>query len=248
MILKTKLSELSDFLWEHQELFEAAGTTLVDDEDVLLEISNYRIQLPEYGIAIRDGLLLSKDDSNSDGAKDGETENEWEVDNTAALIYDIKEHDPGRYLCWGTDLVEDYAIDYLENNGFEASEPEEIDCLIDTSEYLDETLAEEIWNRCEEDNDDADDSSSAEPDEDWGRYLDPEVIKDFRGSKSFFTPRERIMLDLIVAERPITDAPFVPVEYDLKFFADHKEEYELMKEINPGKECFFDYPSDGGDL
>ena len=247
MILKTKLSDLSDFLWERKELFEAAGTTVVDEEGVRLEISNYRIQLPGYGIGIRDGFLLSQDVSDPDGAEK-EDGDEWEVEDTVALIYDIGEHDPGRYLCWGTDFVEDYTIDYLENNGYEVSDPEEIDCLIDTSEYLDESLAEELLSRSEEANEEADDSSSTGQNEDWDRYLDPKVMKEYRESNRFNTPRERILLDLIVAERPITDAPFTPVEYDKKFFVDHKEEYELMKETNPDKVCFFDYPPDGGDL
>ena len=252
MYLKSYLEELENLILKYRKILEKAGTSIVKDESgTYLEIANYKIQIPLFGIALRDGSVLSR----SEEQVDDNSEPDWEVEDRATIICKMKENDPGKYLYW--DVFDndycDIVSDYLSRKKYRKSKLEIVECFIDLSEFSTESEAAVLIEKCQKEWEDEPIESEEIYDNSrnpivffWDVYLRDDVIAMYRTWDCFYTRRERKILEIIVDEKSIDDLPFEPVEADIKFYNEHKKEYELMKEIDPNKECYFDFLSSSG--
>lgn len=250
MFLKSKLKDLGNLMWKYKNIFEGAGTTIIkNDSGVVLEISNYKIQIPFYGLAIRDGLILSKTLSEN-------CEQVWEVDDCVRIIFSIKENNPEKYVY--CDEMEgeyfDTISDYLLKEQIRIGNPKYVDCYIDLSEFATEKEADNLIEKCQKEWEEPEiiseeiiDDKDNPVDEYWNKYLKEKEIKRFRESDAFWTPREEQIINIVRKEQDLSKVPFEVTEYDMKFYKERLSEYEEMKRKQPNKECFFDYSSSSGE-
>ena len=146
MRLGTTLENLDEFIDKYEDLLSCSDCIEVqEDKTTKVGIYNYRIQIPEYKIALRNGYLMSgpEDDSSDEDEHDGfysyaaniraaselgdaadlartlgykKEEPEWEVESSVALVCDINETDSGKYLFWSTGGFQDTVFDYIRND------------------------------------------------------------------------------------------------------------------------------------
>ena len=173
MRLGTTLENLDEFIDKYEDLLSCSDCIEVqEDKTTKVGIYNYRIQIPEYKIALRNGYLMSgpEDDSSDEDEHDGfysyaadlartlgykKEEPEWEVESSVALVCDINETDSGKYLFWSTGGFLDTVFDYIRND-LHIKLPyffhtDDIRCIIDTSDFIqDEDKAVALAKECDE--------------------------------------------------------------------------------------------------
>jgi hypothetical protein len=120
------MENIDEFIYQNEELLdEFEKIDHEENEETLLEINGYRIQIPELGISIREGTLYTHyEDSDED----------WEPDAAIVLLYDLEEKDPLKYLLWSTDDIQGTAYDYLYEKINNFDDLDSYKCVIDTSE------------------------------------------------------------------------------------------------------------------
>lgn len=157
MIIKTTFSELDETIHKYNGLLEwAEGVEVQQDSETRLAIANYRIQIPELKLALREGTLLSQDggeDYYYYNPETGETierhsappeDAPWEPDASISLLYSIEELDPEEYIVWSDDSLQGIVYDHLRAKFKKFEDLDNIECIIDSSEFLeDEEKAQE---------------------------------------------------------------------------------------------------------
>ena len=165
MKIETTLGELDETIYKYRDLLLESGTIDVFEEDALIQIYLYRIQVPSLKLAFRSGDYMTKRGGEYHEYHDPKTgENikidnppdedaDWETDMTLSILYDINEKDPHNYLGWSSDSFIGETGSYIYAQTKKTKKYEElidIPCIIDTSEYLeDEEKAMKYAKECE---------------------------------------------------------------------------------------------------
>ena len=164
MFLKTTLSEIDEFLYKYSDLLGwADGDEVQEAENCLIGIASYRILIPKLNLSVRLGDLCSKHGGSYYEYHNPTTgehiveetpppeDAEWEVDASVTILCELDEKDPKKYLGWSTDGITGTLYDYLRPKYSSLSELDEIECLIDTADFMeDEEKAQEYAKECED--------------------------------------------------------------------------------------------------
>ena len=133
MIINFKLEDYEDICDEYEEVFEQEDVVDVEvsDEDCLV-VRTRRIVIPAIQASFREAEWLTR---NPDAEED---EDEWETQCSVIVEYTEHEKDPNNYISYATcDLM--YCVEGLrEKFGISSSDVPQLDCYIDTSEFIDE--------------------------------------------------------------------------------------------------------------
>ena len=146
MIINTTLGELDDILYAYRNLLgESDGVRVQKDEETMLDISCFRIQIPSLKLALREGFLMYKRDDDKDNEDDP-----WEIQASISVICEIQDKDPKEFLGWATCDGQRNIYDYLYPQFNDIKETDNIPCFIDTSEFIkDEKYAKKLAKQCE---------------------------------------------------------------------------------------------------
>jgi hypothetical protein len=132
MIIKFKLDDYYDICDEYEEVFEQEDVVDVEDgdEDCLI-VRTRRIVIPAIQASFREAEWLIK---NPDAEED---EDEWETQCSVIVQYEEDEKDPARFISYATSDLSYFAEELCTNLGI-TCDITQLDCYIDTSEFIDE--------------------------------------------------------------------------------------------------------------
>ena len=133
MIIDFKLEDYEDICDEYEEIFEQEDVVDVEaSDDDCLVVRTRRIVIPAIQASFREAEWLTR---NPDAEED---EDEWETQCSVIVEYAEHEKDPNNYISYATcDLM--YCAEALrEKFGISSSDVPQLDCYIDTSEFIDE--------------------------------------------------------------------------------------------------------------
>ena len=135
MIIKFKLDDYYDICDEYEEVFEQEDVVDVEDGDEdCLVVRTRRIVIPTIHASFREAEWLTK---NPDAEED---EDEWETQCSVIVQYEEDEKDPEKFIAYTTCDLSYLAKVLSENLGLEPNCVEQLDCYIDTAEFVDEEV------------------------------------------------------------------------------------------------------------
>jgi hypothetical protein len=131
MIIELKL-DCYDICDEYEEVFEQEDVVDVEDgdEDCLI-VRTRRIVIPAIQASFREAEWLIK---NPDAEED---EDEWETQCSVIVQYEEDEKGPAKFISYATSDLSYFAEELCTNLGI-TCDITQLDCYIDTSEFIDE--------------------------------------------------------------------------------------------------------------
>ena len=128
MIINFKLDDYYDICDEYEKVFEQADPIEVVVEDDCLITTGKRIVIPQIHRSYREAEWYWREEGSD----------EYEIQASVYVSYPEHEKDPNNYISYATcDLM--YCAEGLrEKFGISASDVPQLDCYIDTSEFIDE--------------------------------------------------------------------------------------------------------------
>ena len=134
MIINFKLDDYYEICDEYEKVFEQEDVVDVVEGDDCLVVRTRRIVIPALHASFREAEWLAR---NPD-VEDEDDEDAWETQSSVIVHYEENEKDPNNYISYATcDLM--YCAEGLrEKFGISSSDVPQLDCYIDTSEFIDE--------------------------------------------------------------------------------------------------------------
>ena len=133
MIINFKLDDYYDICDEYEEVFEQEDVVDVVEGDDCLVVRTRRIVIPALHVSFREAEWLAKD---SDIKEDEDT---WKTQSSVFVQYEENEKDPSKYISYATCDLMCFAEEVCKNQGFTPSDVTQLDCYIDTSEFINES-------------------------------------------------------------------------------------------------------------
>ena len=133
MVINFKLDDYYDICDEYEEVFEQEDVVDVQDggEDCLV-VRTRRIVIPAVHASFREAEWLTRNPNAEDD------EDEWETQCSVIVQYEEDEKDPAKFISYTTSDLSYLAKMLCENLGLEIDCAEQLDCYIDTSEFINE--------------------------------------------------------------------------------------------------------------
>jgi hypothetical protein len=133
MIIKFKLDDYYDICDEYEEIFEQEDVVDVEDGDEdCLVVRTRRIVIPAIHASFREAEWLSK---NPDAKVD---KDEWENQCSVIVHYEEEERNPAKFISYATCDLLYFAKGLCDKIGIDPCNIAQLDCYIDTSEFIDE--------------------------------------------------------------------------------------------------------------
>lgn len=150
MIIRFKLGEFDEMYDKYEKLFEAADSPVLDERenDFVVFCSPFRIVIPQFKASFREGDYYERreeytGENSSCGSLD--FDEEFCYEDTVIIRYLQNQTDIREYLTFTAKSI-DYAIYGLcEKEGFPFDNRDDLDCYIDTSEFIDEERVNELF-------------------------------------------------------------------------------------------------------
>lgn len=135
MIVNFKLDDYYDICDEYEEIFEQEDVIDVPDGDEdCLVVRTRRIVVPALHASFREAEWLAKDP----GTEEKNNENVWETQGSVIIQYDENEKDPTKFISYATCGLMCFAAELSANLGIHSYDTAQLDCYIDTSEFISE--------------------------------------------------------------------------------------------------------------
>ena len=135
MIINFKLDDYYDICDEYEEIFDQEDVIDVQDGDEdCLVVRTRRIVIPVLHASFREAEWLAKDP----GTEEKNDKNVWETQNSVWVQYEENEKDPTKFISYATCDLLYFAAELSANLGIHSCDAAQLDCYIDTSEFISE--------------------------------------------------------------------------------------------------------------
>ncbi len=141
MIINFKYAQYDDILDEYQVLFRQDEPLATEEQDGnILVVNRERVVFPQLHASFREAAWYSRNNS----VKDPESSEAWDAQASVYVLYEENEKDINRYISYMTGFF-DYSIaDVCKREGYPDSDRYDLDCYIDTSEFIDDKKAKRL--------------------------------------------------------------------------------------------------------
>lgn len=134
MIINFKLDDYYDICDEYEEVFEQEDVVDVLDGDDCLVVRTRRIVIPAIHASFREAEWLARNLE----VEDEDDEEAWETQNSVWVQYEENEKDPTKFISYATCDLLYFAAELSANLGIHSCDATQLDCYIDTSEFISE--------------------------------------------------------------------------------------------------------------
>lgn len=134
MIINFKLDDYYDICDEYEEVFEQEDVVDVVTGDDCLVVRTRRIIIPALHASFREAEWVARDPEIED--EDGE--DAWETQSSVIVHYEENEKDPAKFISYATSDLLYFAEELCKSLGLELDDVAQLDCYIDTAEFIDE--------------------------------------------------------------------------------------------------------------
>lgn len=135
MIIETTLGDLDETLNKYSDMFGPVESYEIElDDENMIGVDNYRIQIPTLGITLRSGLRMSLSGMDNDAKV-------WMADASLTVIYDIDHESPEDYIGWSADSFDVAVYKFLNYIGKEVDAFMGAQCFLETSDVMNEEEA-----------------------------------------------------------------------------------------------------------
>ena len=135
MIINFKLDDYCDICDEYEEVFEQEDVVNVEaSDDDCLVVRTRRIVIPALHASFREAEWVAR---NPD-IEDEDDEDAWETQSSVIVHYEENEKDPAKFISYAICDLLYFAEELCESLGLEIDDVDQLDCYIDTSEFIDE--------------------------------------------------------------------------------------------------------------
>lgn len=134
MIISFKLDDYYDICDEYEEVFEQEDVVDVLDGDDCLVVRTRRIVIPAIHASFREAEWLARNLE----VEDEDDEEAWETQNSVWVQYEENEKDPTKFISYATCDLLYFAAELSANLGIHSCDAAQLDCYIDTSEFISE--------------------------------------------------------------------------------------------------------------
>ncbi len=141
MIIKFKFKQYDEILEEHNVLFDYAEPQTTNEQDgTILVTRGARIVFPQLHVSFREAGWYTRNKK----IEDPNDVDAWEGQDSVYALYDENEKDVNKYISFVTGSSDCSVIDACEYAGFPPENYKELDCYIDTSEFIDEKTLKRV--------------------------------------------------------------------------------------------------------
>ena len=134
MIINFKLDDYYDICDEYEEVFEQEDVVDVVEGDDCLVVRTRRIVIPALHASFREAEWVARDPD----IEAEDDEGAWETQSSVIVHYEENEKNPAKFISYATCDLLYFAEELCENLGIELDDVSQLDCYIDTSEFIDE--------------------------------------------------------------------------------------------------------------
>ena len=134
MIIKFKLEDYEDICDEYESVFENEDVVDVINGDDLLITRARRIVVPELHASFREAEWYARNEE----IEDPDDEDAWEIQCSVFVQYEEDEQDPEKYISFASCDLAYYAGELLGEQGKDPEKVAQLECYIDTKEFLEE--------------------------------------------------------------------------------------------------------------
>ena len=134
MIINFKLDDYYDICDEYEEIFEQEDVVDVVEGDDCLVVRTRRIVIPALHASFREAEWVARNPE----VEDEDDEDAWETQSSVIVHYEENEKDPAKFISYATCDLLYFAAEVCENLGLGLDDVAQLDCYIDTSEFIDE--------------------------------------------------------------------------------------------------------------
>lgn len=142
MLLKFKYGQYDEICDEYELLFENAEPLETEEQNGnVLVVRNNRIVFPQLHVSFREADWYSRNEE----IEDPDDEDAWEIEDSVYVLYEENEKDINQYKSFMTGSL-DYSLREVcekANSSFK-NNLDELECYIDTSEFVDEETAQKL--------------------------------------------------------------------------------------------------------
>lgn len=128
MIINFKLDDYYTICDEYEEVFAQEDVVDVLDGDDCLVVRTRRIVIPALHASFREAEWVAKD-ADAD-------EEEWETQASVIVQYEENEKDPAKYISYATCDLPYFAEEVCNTLGLDSCDVSQLDCYIDTAEFI----------------------------------------------------------------------------------------------------------------
>ena len=132
MVINFKLEDYDDICDEYESFFENEDVVDVINGDDLLVVRMRRIVIPELHVSFREAEWYGR---NVD-VEDPDNEDAWECQCSVFVQYEENEKDAEKYISFATSDLAYYASELLGKNDNGYDKVSQLDCYIDTDEFV----------------------------------------------------------------------------------------------------------------
>jgi hypothetical protein len=134
MIIKFKLEDYEDICDEYESVFENEDVVDVINGDDLLITRTRRIVIPELQASFREAEWYARNED----VEDPDDEDAWEIQCSVFVQYEEDEQNPEKYISFASSDLAYYASELLGEHGNGYEKVSQLECYIDTKEFLEE--------------------------------------------------------------------------------------------------------------
>ena len=142
MILRFKYGQYDEICDEYELLFEYAEPLDTEEQNGnALVVRNKRIVFPQLHVSFREADWYARNEEIENPDDDGA----WEVQDSVYVLYEENEKDINKYISFSNRSLDYPLLEICKKSGKSfVKNLDELECYIDTSEFVDEETAQRL--------------------------------------------------------------------------------------------------------